>query len=202
MTSQSPAPVRRPQAISRRSLEASSAIRMNADRLFYDNGITETSMREVARAAEISLSRLTRMYPTKEELILEYLAGRHQKDVKMLKALTSGDRTPQQTLRGALESIVTELLSPGFRGCAFLNASAEAGHHYPSIRVEVYAHRDWYTDQTMALLFRAGHPRAADAADDLLLARDGGMASVHGGNVVAAVSAMRRAIQRALAAID
>jgi len=94
-------------------------------------------MREVARATEISLSRLTRTYPTKEELILEYLAGRHLKDVERLKSLTSGDRTPQQTLHGVLDSIVTELLSPGFRGCAFLNASAEAGHHYPSIRVEV-----------------------------------------------------------------
>jgi len=197
MTPHSALPSSAETKASRRALEASQSIRLQADRLFYNNGVLETSMREIARAAHVSLSRLMRMHLSKEHLVLDYLANRHLRDVHTLGELTGAETTPREALRGALDDIVTELLTPGFRGCAFLNASSEAGHHYPSIRTEVYAHRGWYTTETTRLLRAAGHPRPADAADDLLLARDGGMASIHGGNVLSAVSAMRRSISRA-----
>lgn len=179
-----------------------SMVLVAADRLFYAGGIVPTTMREVAKASGISLGRLVRIYSSKEALVVAYLAARHQVDVRILERLRASELSPTQILESALDGIISDLLSPNFRGCPFLNAAAESGLEYPDVARHVREHRDWYTEQTTNLLRAAGHPHPADAADDLVLARDGGMASIHGGNVIAAVAAMRRAILRAYREID
>jgi AcrR family transcriptional regulator len=176
-----------------------SRVLVEADRLFYANGIGGTSMREIARAAGTSLGRLSREYRSKELLVVGYLARRHERDVTTLATLRSSGLEPTRILDRALGGVISDLLSPHFRGCAFLNAAAETEHEYALVKQLVRDHRDWYSVETTQLLRQAGHPRAADAADDLVVARDGGMASIHGGNTVAAIGSMRRAIQRTFA---
>lgn len=168
----------------------------HADLLLYSRGIARTSMRDIAAAAHKPLRRLRRYYPTKQSMVVAYLSRRHEKDLRLLQYLRNSELDPSQVLEAALDGIVDDLVGPGFRGCAFLNAAVECGEEYPDVRAIVREHRDWYATETTELLRDAGHPRPADAADDLVLARDGGMASPHGGNIIAAVVAMRRVILR------
>ena len=182
--------------------EQQSVVLAAADRLFYAGGIVPTTMREIAKASSTSLGRLVRIYPTKEALVVAYLAARHDVDVRILDRLRASELSPTQILESALDGVISDVLAPNFRGCPFLNAAAEAGLEYPDVARQVREHRDWYTEETTNLLRAAGHPHPADAADDLVLARDGGMASIHGGNIIAAVAAMRRAILRAYREID
>jgi AcrR family transcriptional regulator len=177
--------------------EAEAIVRA-VDPLFYAAGVGVTTMRDAAKAAGISRGRLAKLYPTKQSLVVAYLRRQHEADVRTLDSLTTSGLAPTQILESALGGIVDDLLSADFRGCAFLNAAAETGYDYPEVATEVREHRDWYTTQTTRLLRSAGHPTPADAADDLILARDGGMASIHGANLLAAVAAMRRAIDRTI----
>jgi AcrR family transcriptional regulator len=178
------------------------AVLAEADRLFYSAGVGATTMKDVAKAAGISRGRLAKMYPTKESLAVAYLEARHEDDVQTLEALRASGMPPTQILDAVLQGVINDLLAQNFRGCAFLNAAAEAGFDYPEVARTVREHRDWFSREATRLLREAGHPVPADAADDLVMARDGGMASIHGGNVIAAVGAMKRSIQRAFGDIE
>jgi hypothetical protein len=65
--------------------------------------------------------------------------------------------------------------SPGFRGCAFINAAAEYPDPDSPIRKVVDAHRDWYKATFESLVAPLGPADPAAVADDLMLLRDGAM---------------------------
>ena len=50
----------------------------------------------------------------------------------------------------------------------------------------------------MELLRNAGHPLPGDAADELMLARDGAMVGGDAGDPVSAIAALRRTVERVL----
>src|SRR5690606_36069197 len=95
--------------------------------------------------------------------------------------------------------ILDEVGRQGFRGCPFINAAAEFPDPAHPVRQIVTAHREWYTELLAGLMRDAGHPRPGDAADDLMLARDGAMSGGYAGDPVAASAALVRAVDRVLA---
>ncbi|MGO2112615.1 MAG: TetR family transcriptional regulator, partial [Pseudoclavibacter sp.] len=64
---------------------------------------------------------------------------------------------------------------PGFRGCAFINAAAEYSDPDSAVRKVVADHRAWYLETFATMLSRIGVTDTADAADELLMLRDGAM---------------------------
>ncbi len=66
------------------------------------------------------------------------------------------------------------------------------------MRLAVTEHRDWFTDTLTELLHELGHPLPGDAADDLVLARDGAMTGSYAGDAIAAAAAFQRATSRIL----
>jgi hypothetical protein len=63
----------------------------------------------------------------------------------------------------------------------------------------VVSHREWYVDALAAVLRAMGHPMPGDAADELLVARDGALSGGYAGDSVAATSALGRIAARVLA---
>jgi hypothetical protein len=102
------------------------------------------------------------------------------------------------TLNVVLSEVVAELNAPGFRGCAFINAAIEC-RDSKAVLDAVRRHREWYVAAATDILRRAGHAFPADAADDLLLARDGAMTSAYGGDSISMAAALRRVVDRVLA---
>ena len=64
------------------------------------------------------------------------------------------------------------------------------------MRRAVEEHREWYIDILEQLLRRMGHPLSGDAADDLMLARDGAMTGGYAGDPIASATALVRAFDR------
>jgi hypothetical protein len=89
-----------------------------------------------------------------------------------------------------VEAIVDEINSPGFRGCPFINAAAEFADPEHPVRVVVTAHREWYVDTLAMLMREIGHPLPGNAADELLLARDGALSGGYAGDSIAAIAAL------------
>ena len=98
-----------------------------------------------------------------------------------------------------MDAINEDAVNPDFHGDPFINAAAQFSDENDPVRVAVTAHRDWYADHIEELFRRIGHPRPGDAADDLILARDGALAGGYVGDPIAAGAALHRALERILA---
>ena len=106
--------------------EAERAVLDASDRLFYERGIAGVGMTEVRDAAGVSLRRLYALHPSKRDLVAAWLDDRHARwtgwFVATLDRRSEKGVDPLLAPFDALEEWAT---SPGYRGCAFLNAIAE-----------------------------------------------------------------------------
>ena len=107
------------------------------------------------------------------------------------------DADPRDIARALVDSINVEAVRPGFRGDPFINAAAQFADENHPVRVAVTAHRDWYAHRIEDLFRQIGHPRPGDAADDLILARDGALAGGYVGDPIAAGAALHRSLRAA-----
>ncbi len=93
-------------------------------------------------------------------------------------------------------TVIATVEDSAFRGCPFINAANEFPDPRSAVRELVTQHSDWYTDTLAGLLAEIGHPLAGDAADEIMLARDGAMTGGYAGDPVAATTAFQRAVER------
>jgi AcrR family transcriptional regulator len=170
----------------------------SADRLFYNNGIRVTTIDQIVTDSRVGKSAFYALYASKELLVLDYVKARHEQDVEKLAAMYRAGISPEEILRAVFDEIVSDISRKSFHGCAFINAASEFSDPANPVRIAIRVHREWYTSVTTEMLRNAGHPLPGDAADDLVIVRDGGMSSSHSGDPVAAAAAMQRAIDRCL----
>ncbi|MFJ8024762.1 TetR family transcriptional regulator C-terminal domain-containing protein [Streptomyces sp. NPDC096311] len=79
-------------------------------------------------------------------------------DLRAAVGVALDQGTAQQAAAALLELIGQVTCSAGFRGCHFINASAEYPDPEDPVRVAVAEHRAWFQDTVTRLAERAGHP--------------------------------------------
>src|SRR5262245_64974284 len=89
-----------------------------ADRLFYRQGIRVIGVDTVAAEIGISKRTLYNYFPSKDDLIVAYLARR-------LKPAPASDLAPAEQILGNFERLQRTFSDGVFRGCPFVNAVAE-----------------------------------------------------------------------------
>ncbi|MER5647504.1 helix-turn-helix domain-containing protein [Streptosporangium sp. NPDC002524] len=160
-----------------RPSEARSRLLDTATRLFYAEGIHSVGIDRIVAEARVTRATLYRHFPGKEDLVLAYL---NQVDLAMRgqadEALAAG-LPADGTLRAIGESIAQGIGSPGFRGCAFLNAAAEYPDPESPVRKAVLAHRRWFLETVTEPLARIRETGAEPAARHFVMLRDGAMAA-------------------------
>ena len=190
-----------PTQITKRA-PAKGRILDTANALFYEDGIRNVGVDRIIAASTVTKATFYKHYRAKENLIVEYIQGRHDSVRANVEALVARASTPEGALRDFVAAVAAEIASPGFRGCPFINAAAEfpnAGHR---VRQVVTAHREWYVETLAELLRAMGHPVPGDAADELMLARDGALSGSYAGDSIAATAALNRIATRVLAIVD
>lgn len=178
---------------------AKGRILETANDLFYEDGIRNVGVDRIISASSVTKATFYKHYRAKDNLIVEYISGRHDTVRANVEAIIAASPTPEAALRTFVQAIVTEIGSPGFRGCPFINAAAEFSDANHPVRVVVMNHREWYVDTLADLLKQMGHPVPGDAADELLLARDGALSGGYAGDSIAATAALVRIADRVLA---
>ncbi len=173
-----------------------------ADRLFYEEGIRAVGVDRLISESSVTKATFYKHYGAKDTLILEYVKRRHRLVEEYFNGQSAPSATPRDVIRGLILSISTEIHRPGFRGCPFINAAAEFSDPQHPVRQLVASHRDWYTERLTDLLRDAGHPLAGDAADEILLARDGAMSGGYAGDPIASAAALHRVVDRILLAAE
>ncbi|UVY84473.1 TetR/AcrR family transcriptional regulator [Brachybacterium sp. NBEC-018] len=163
-----PAPRRRSATATREQILTA------ANALFYTHGIRATSADRVIAEAGITKVTFYRHFPTKSQLVVAYLERQAEAERAWLTGLHRGD-DPHGTLQALAAGIGEASCSPGFRGCAFINAAAEFADPGDPVRLAVDTHRGWTLALLTEIAAEAGAPDPAKQGRELQLLRDGAM---------------------------
>ncbi len=131
-----------------------------ADELFYCEGVRSVGIDRIIERADVSKASLYTNFGSKEELIRAYLTARHAVwRERLTKELAARYQTPRERLLGVFEVLGQSFADPDFRGCAFVNATAEARPGSPVVKASDEA-RAWRRALFVELAEAAGarHP--------------------------------------------
>jgi AcrR family transcriptional regulator len=98
----------------------------SANELFYAEGVQTVGIDRVIEHAGVAKGSLYNLFGSKEGLVRAYLATRHVDTMKRIAAAVERHRSPRQRLLAVFEAQGELFAESGFRGCAFVAASAEA----------------------------------------------------------------------------
>jgi AcrR family transcriptional regulator len=142
-----------------------------ASELFYAEGVHTVGIDRVIEQAGVAKASLYNTFGSKDELVRAYLEGRHADTAGRVTRALGRYGTPRDRLLGVFDAQGELFAEPGFRGCAFVSASAES----PSDVVEKAAadFRGWLRDLFTGLAREAGAPDAVGLARQLHLLYDG-----------------------------
>lgn len=181
------------------SAPAKLRILLTADELFYDEGIRAVGVDRLIAASNVTKATFYKHYGSKDTVIAAYIGYRHRGIAEDFAHLAETHTTPIAALHAVRDEILARIAAPGFRGCPFINAAAEFSDFDHPVRVAVRDHRDWYNTVVERLTRALGHPLPGNAADELVLARDGAMSGGYAGDPVAASAALTRTFDRVIA---
>ncbi|MBM7494377.1 AcrR family transcriptional regulator [Micromonospora luteifusca] len=160
-----------------RPSEARLRLLRTATRIFYAEGIHSVGVDQIIAEAKVTRATFYRHFPSKDDLILAYLREVHQMERDMVDEAIAANRSPVDPLLAIAGSIAQNIQSPGFRGCAFLNAAAEYPDTNHPVHQELMAHRQWFLDTITMLMAQVHEGTAEPAARHFVMLRDGAMAA-------------------------
>ncbi len=97
-----------------------------ADDLFYDEGIHSVGIDRIIERADVAKATLYSTFGSKDELVRAYLGVRQAAWRERMVAGLERFDNPRDRLLGVFDVLGESTAKPGYRGCAFVNASAEA----------------------------------------------------------------------------
>jgi AcrR family transcriptional regulator len=146
-----------------------------ADSLFYEEGICSVGVDRVIKRADVARASLYGTYGSKDELVRAYLQRRSD-DWQALVAEVLPTRWPtaRERILGIFSLLTEWFATPGYRGCPFINASAEeaATEAVEEVRDR---HRAWVRALFASLAADAGAPDPDALAAQLVVLYDGSM---------------------------
>lgn len=157
--------------------EARSRLLGTATRLFYLEGLHAVGIDRIVAEAQVTRATLYRHFPSKDDLVVAYLTEADMAIRGQVAAARERGGDPVDVVRAVAETIAAGIRSPGFRGCAFLNAAAEYPDPAHPVHQAVLAHRDWFLRTVTELLAATGETPPEPAARHFVMLRDGAMAS-------------------------
>src|ERR1700712_5504451 len=112
-------PQRRHRTAKQRILEA-------ADELFYNEGIHTVGIDRVIARAGVAKGSLYYSFTGKDDLVREYLTHRHGMWAERITAGIEAHVDPRDRILAVYDVLGALFAQPDYRGCAFVNATADA----------------------------------------------------------------------------
>jgi AcrR family transcriptional regulator len=164
------------EGVNTKRLPARERLLDAADRLFYAEGVHTVGIDRIIEEAGVAKGSLFYNFSGKDDLVAAYLAGRDERRRARIAKHTEGLSDPVEKLLAVFDALHEAVTSPGWNGCAFANASAEAAPD----SVEAVAQRTyrvWFVDLLLSLATEAGYVDPTSVAERLRLIYDGAVAS-------------------------
>jgi len=147
-----------------------------ADELFYNEGIHTVGIDRVIDKAGVARGSLYYNFSGKDDLIKGYLFGRHARWTTRVEEQVIKADGPAQKVLAVFDALGTLFEEPGYRGCAFVNAIAEAPVDGPERRAAA-DFRAWLHALFGNLAGRLPVQNPRELADQLVILYDGAVAT-------------------------
>jgi AcrR family transcriptional regulator len=143
-----------------------------ASELFYAEGIHTVGIDRVIERAGVAKASLYNTYGSKDELIRAYLQERHARTEARVTAAMAEVESPKDKVLAIFAAQQRYYEQASFRGCAFMNASAES---QPGSVVEKTSdeYRAWFRQMFRDLATAGGAVDPDELAGRLVLLYDG-----------------------------
>ena len=112
------------------NLPARDRILLTAHDLFYRDGIRATGINRVIAESGVTKVTFYRHFPSKNDLIREFLEYRHQ---RWISWFADALRRHGGNLQAMTPTLREWFSNPGYRGCAFINSVGELGGELPEV---------------------------------------------------------------------
>ncbi|WP_405592732.1 TetR/AcrR family transcriptional regulator [Streptomyces sp. NBC_01190] len=165
-----------------------------AGRLFYAEGIHTVGVDRLVAEAKVTNATFYRHFRSKEDLAVAYIDSVDQAIRTQLGSLTAADAPTDGILRGIGASLAEQIRSPGYRGCAFLNAAAEFPAPDHPVHQAVVRHRAWFLRTITGLFAQIAPAEAEHAGRHFVMLRDGAMSAGYLGDPDVAGQTLLRGI--------
>jgi len=162
--------------VPQRPSEARERLLRTASGLFYTKGIHAVGIDEILSRAQVTRATFYRHFPSKDDLIVQYIRTADQgiRDAVATATAAAKPGAADSGVRTLADFVAGQIKTPGFRGCAFLNAAAEYRELEDPIRQAIVTHRSWFYDTVLDAFSRVTD-RAPQAAAHFVMLRDGAM---------------------------
>ncbi len=148
-----------------------------AFRLFYAHGIRAVGVDRIIAESGVAKATFYKHFPAKDDLVVAYLD--RVDDVwsgQLHAAAEAAGPDPADRLVGLFDALGSACRREGYRGCAFLNAAAEAAPGTP-VHDRTVAHKRDVLAWVRGLAAEAGAADPDGLGRSLTLLLDGGLAS-------------------------
>lgn len=166
--------------------------------LFYRKGIRAVGVETIAAEADTTKMTLYRSFPSKDELVAEWLRDHDARFWQRWEAMSNrhpGD--PHKQLSAAFALLAKHVGDPPARGCAMANAAVEITEKDHPARKVIEAHKAKLRARLAELCVRSGARGPQLLADQLFLLMEGAQVAT----LVLGVQGPARNVQRAAASL-
>ncbi|AKU14745.1 TetR/AcrR family transcriptional regulator [Luteipulveratus mongoliensis] len=177
-----------------RPSEARERLLATTTGLFYAQGIHSVGVERIVAEAKVTRATFYRHFASKEDLVVAYLQGIHEHVRANYEHSVASGKPAPDVIRDIGQQIVEEIRTPGFRGCAFLNAAAEYPDPDHSVHQVILSHRRWFLDLITDLFAQNRDVRPVGLALHFVMLRDGVMAAGYLGDPVEAADTFSRGV--------
>jgi AcrR family transcriptional regulator len=167
-----------------------------ASELFYAEGVHTVGIDRVIERAGVAKASLYNTFGSKDELVRAYLEGRHASTSARITRYLERYSDPRERLLGVFEAQGELFAEAGFRGCAFVSASAESPGEAVSHAADEY--RRWVRGLLTSLAREAGVPDPEQLGRQLHMIYDGASLSARMDHDPSAAVAARAAAEALL----
>jgi AcrR family transcriptional regulator len=160
-----------------------------ADVLFYEEGVHTVGIDRVIERAGVAKASLYSTFGSKEELVRAYLMSRQESRKRRVLECIAKHQSPRGQILGIFDRLGESFAEPSYRGCAFINASAE-GRREGKARSVCNETRAWMRTLFAQLARDAGAADPEALGGQLMLLYDGATitASMDGDPSIAATA--------------
>jgi AcrR family transcriptional regulator len=164
-----------------------------ACRLFYAQGYNNTGINQVIEEAKVAKASLYQYFPSKEDLLIEYLRIAADETNSALQAAVGKHKITRDKVLAVFDFLLKQTKDAEFNGCNFLNIVSEVPRNRKAIRTIIKNQKDHIRNLFTEILKPDGKQ---DLADELYVLFDAALISGKVYDDVWPVKAARRIVDK------
>jgi AcrR family transcriptional regulator len=200
-TSPKPRKQSTPGAVTAKLPSARERVFKTAAELFYRKGIRAVGVETIAAEANTTKMSLYRSFPSKDELVAEWLRDHDTHFWQTWDAMAKKfPKDPRKQLRTAFALLAKHVADPNARGCPIANAAVELTEKDHPARKVIEAHKANLRARLAELCVQMKAEEPELLADELFLLMEGAQVSIQTLGVRGPARNVARAAERLIAA--